>query len=593
MKNATKLIALLIAASLFTACGGNNSTPSPAPAAPASEQSAEPAKEAEEQAPVTAEEVKTEDVKAPGNEEVTLTIFGCLDSKHITKPVQEDPVMVELAKRTGVTLDMTADMGVTDRGEKLVVLLAGDDLPDITIWTAERPPVLKAGVALPLDDLVESHGRDIIANAEHALKISKLLKSDDTHNLNFLPGGVNSNDIEGAGNTWQIRWDLYKQLGAPKIDTYGQFLDVLEQMMALEPENSAGQKNYGLGLFLAETWGCWASDLAYGKTRGMEGGNTNAYYYDMKTDSIKPRIGDADTFFWECMAFYNKAYQRGILDPESVTLSFQAQQEKAKAGRYVGMITNWSGGAEAQWLSEGHPEKGYAPILVENDKEYIMGGLNNSAGNPFDIFINKKCKYPERAMDLLNYLYTFDGQELLMNGVEGVHYTMVNNYPVISAETINERQTDPDYSSKTGVWKYSNMYRIQPPMDPRGYPVNFMDTPETKKLSMMEYTRDFLDYYKLERLAEILEVVPNHIADDSLSLSLSLPVGSDAEAKSAQVEAYIEGNFAKAIYAESDDAFIKERDTIVSTLKSLGVDDVVECYRQMYEDMKTELASMN
>lgn len=43
-----------------------------------------------------------------------------------------------------------------------------------------------------------------------------------------------------------LRWDLYKEAGYPKLENYDEdLLDVLEQMVALEPETADGQKTYG------------------------------------------------------------------------------------------------------------------------------------------------------------------------------------------------------------------------------------------------------------------------------------------------------------------------------------------------------------
>ena len=42
-----------------------------------------------------------------------------------------------------------------------------------------------------------------------------------------------------------IRWDLYKEAGYPKLESYDEdLLDVLEELVKLEPETADGQKIY-------------------------------------------------------------------------------------------------------------------------------------------------------------------------------------------------------------------------------------------------------------------------------------------------------------------------------------------------------------
>ena len=50
----------------------------------------------------------------------------------------------------------------------------------------------------------------------------------------YLPAAIN------------IRWDLYKEAGYPKLESYDEdLLDVMEAMQAPEPETADGQKTYG------------------------------------------------------------------------------------------------------------------------------------------------------------------------------------------------------------------------------------------------------------------------------------------------------------------------------------------------------------
>lgn len=70
----------------------------------------------------------TKEAGTPKAEPVTLSIFGAT-TLTIDKALQDDDVIRELEKRTGVSLDFSSQVNVVDPKEKLDVLLAGNELP--------------------------------------------------------------------------------------------------------------------------------------------------------------------------------------------------------------------------------------------------------------------------------------------------------------------------------------------------------------------------------------------------------------------------------------------------------------------------------
>ena len=49
--------------------------------------------------------------------------------------------------------------------------------------------------------------------------------------------------------TWDLRWDLYKELGYPEIKTLDDMVDVLGQMKEICPTDDNGKTTYGVSLF--------------------------------------------------------------------------------------------------------------------------------------------------------------------------------------------------------------------------------------------------------------------------------------------------------------------------------------------------------
>ncbi|PYI53085.1 extracellular solute-binding protein [Paenibacillus flagellatus] len=525
---------------------------------------------------------------------VTLSIFGVANSTIISKPFQDDEIITELQKRTGVKLDFTPDLNVTDRAEKLAVMLAGKDLPDIVVFNAltDRAKVNSAKVAMPLDELVEKFGPDIKKNAGKALEISKMMNSDETRSLYYLPGHVgnvqfspNVND-----NSWNLRWDLYKKLNFPKLDTLDDLLNVLEKMGELEPTNKDGKKNYGLGLNLSDAWGQLMIDKAIANLQGFAQASSNDVYVDMSTGLPVPRVSDPNSIFWKSAQFYNKAYQRGILDPESATMKFNTITDKYKTGRYFASTTYWSlGGADKQFIADGHPEKGFVPFMVDYNKQNIYVGQATYNGDQFEMFISKTSKNPEAAMKFINYLFSDEGARLMMNGIEGKHYKMVNGVPMVTDEELNARQSDPKHYIQTGIGKYNNLLRYTPQKDPNGYPANFNDVPETQAKLLTQVQKEFMEHYKQKTVTEHFTKVPKYVFDTSLLGSLSTVPGSDIQAKEQQLDAYLVANIAKVIYQKNDADYEKAKAKFLEEYTSKGAAAVFNYYKDKYIDLTTKV----
>ncbi len=520
---------------------------------------------------------------------VTLTVFGAADASVLRQPFQDDEVMRELERRTGVRLDFSPSLNVTDAAVKLSVMLANKELPDLVIYNAmaDRSKVLSAKVARPLDELIEKYGPDIRKNAATALEISKSSNSDETHSLYFLPGGVGDVQFSPlmSDNTWNLRWDLYKRLGYPRLDTLDDLLDVLEQMQKTEPVNRDRKKTYGFGLNLADGSGHLQLDRAIANLQGYVQASSYDAYLEMGSGRLVPRVSDANSVFWKAMRFYNQAYRRGLLDPESATMKAVTLTAKYKSGRYFASPSHaLLGGADSVFLSNGDTEKGFVPFLIEANPEHIFAGQATYNGNAFELFIPKTSKNAEAAMKFINYLYTYEGAELLLNGIEGKHYDMAGGVPIIRDAELEARRSDPNHTIRTGIGKYRNLLRFKPERDPRGFPVQFEDVPETMKRLVTPVQKDFMERYGYKTVTEPFTRIPTYVFDTSLLGSLSVRPGSDVQAKEQQLNAYLTANIARVLFQRTDEEFEQAKRKLLEEYASKGAASVFAYYKERYEE---------
>lgn len=529
---------------------------------------------------------------------VVLKWLGTALTGNLDKAIPDDPVSKEITKKTGVVIDWGLNIGMADTATRVAALLAADDLPDIVLPVENKAlesSLLKAKAVIPLDDLVKSRGQNFLKNAPKMIAYNKLAKSDETHALYCISPGVGgSNEArDSVSEAWQIRWDLYKKLGYPKITSYEEFLNVLKEMQRLEPENAAGQKNYGLGLFLAESWGERIVDRAMMFEEGFTNGGVLSVYENTNTGEVVPRLTDPNGVYWRSLAFLNKAYLMGVLDPESATLKFQTYMDKAKTGRYFASPEGWmSSGADAEFLTQASG-KGYCPILIAPNKNGIYVVSQTEAGNQVDIYISRKSKYPEKAMDLLNYLASWDGSNLIANGVEGLHWKYVNGKPQLIGEALDAVVNHKDITKQSGINKYSWQLRIlADPWDPRGFFTNFaLNTPGA--IQPREIYEDYKTFFKVGYIAEPFQKFPKYKYDYNYFVSVSFDAKSDLAKMDTDINNYVQTHVGKVIFAKSEQEFNDLKAQYIADVKALGADKVVESFKAIYAKLKADMASMN
>ena len=135
-----------------------------------------------------------------------------------------------------------------------VTRMESGDLGDIVVFgndSDEYVQAINAGMLFDWeeDDLVQEYGSYVWENMQPALEKNKGISPNGTlygfgHNV-----GSSAKDYEPFFYKPDIRWDLYKKLGYPEVNTLEDFADVLADMVKLEPTSDTGGKTYGVSLF--------------------------------------------------------------------------------------------------------------------------------------------------------------------------------------------------------------------------------------------------------------------------------------------------------------------------------------------------------
>ncbi len=185
-------------------------------------------------------------------EVVTLNILTTKISSNLND-YPDSPIMEALADKIGVKVNIIE----ADADKYNVYMASGEGFDLILSPTTNFSQLIQGNVVIPMDSLLEEYGKDITSNIPDTVKFSKSNWSDGTNELYFLPCqiGVDSQGIaQGMGTL--TRWDYYKELGYPEINSLDEWLAMLAQMQQSHPSTEEGLPVYGVSMFA--DWGVWS-----------------------------------------------------------------------------------------------------------------------------------------------------------------------------------------------------------------------------------------------------------------------------------------------------------------------------------------------
>ncbi|CAK4869277.1 unnamed protein product [Aphanomyces euteiches] len=478
-----------------------------------------------------------------------------------------------IRKQTGISIDIESAPDKT----KFQTMMASGDLPDIIMVQDLNnfKPLIEGNLIIPLDDLLAANGKDIVQNVPQMLKYSKDYQSLGKNETYFLFGNVDTSPITMTSQVGPyMRWDYYKELGYPAIKNGDDWLNVVAEMVKKHPTNAEGKKVYGFSPWF--DWGTWYFGLVAQIENGLAGTGDVINLYsqtDLSTQNLRD-VPIEEMSILNGAEFFYKANKMGLLDPDSLTQKYDNALAKFAANRVMSGVVNWPyDPPNAEFLKEGKKDSGYMPIAFQTDSWYIGNpGPLGTIGKAFAI--SKTSKHPDRALQLLNYLYSYDGSRTIMNGIKDVNYKDVNGKPAMTPETIKSMQTDANFAVSSGVGKYINLIGLGTsninPAD--NQPVDLTSTSEAFKAQLTPLYQDYSAHYGVDYPAEAMSKQLKFKYLDASTAGLQPTAPDDIVAIKAKVDEYMKNALVKLVLSKDDAAFAAGKKKFIADIKNLGVD---------------------
>ncbi len=349
---------------------------------------------------------------------ITLTVFSQL--ANFSGPIQGWGAQLLLDK-FNVVMNI-----VPDQNGAMQTRMEQGDLGDIVVFGSDGSSytdAIKNGLLLDWneDDILSDYGPYIKENFAKALEknaqiVPEGMEPGTVHGFGHNIGNSNRDGIDSILYTWDLRWDLYQQLGYPQVNELEDFIPLFEGMKEICPVDENGKPTYAFSM-----WPDWDGNMVmYVKSMAT------AYYgYDeFGIGLYNPEDGkfydclDPNGPYMRVLKFLNQLYQKNLIDPDSMTTTFDTMSEKMKSGGVFCSIFNYAG--SNIYNTEEHVNENKMMLSFNPSNGHpIVYGLSPLGGNRVWT-IGAKTEYPELCMEIINWLSTPEGAMTMWFGPKDV-----------------------------------------------------------------------------------------------------------------------------------------------------------------------------
>lgn len=565
-----KFLALLLTAALLmltlAGCGGGQSSSSASTPADASSDSGSSS---------AADSTSGSAPAAPTASSVSWWMDPQNMSSNQIKSFSEHKAWQKYAENVGIAIEWQEPPS-GQSAEQFNLILSSTTLPDIMYYGWSSYPggpdaAIADGKIVALQDYIQEYAPNFYAYLEAHPDIRQEITTD-SGNIYCFPAVYTYTDENS--DVWQnaidrkpyeesfiglvIRKDLLDKAGLDipvTIDDWYEALVAFKEMGIKYPFSCMG-----MFLTMADSFAS-AYDVATTiPGMGGMGGSSGFVLNDGKIE-----YGPAKDGYKDYLAFLNKLYTEGLLDPDFMVQDRTNVQTKilnGEVGAWVEMMPTGLGNLRRQMLIDD-PDSEFYPIGVLNpvreEGAKLIYKQGNAAYTNSGAAITTSCEDIAAACKVLDYGWSEEGNRILNWGIEGENYEFVDGWPALTDAIVNnDKGLAP--SEAFGIYRNLNgpypMDHSQRLVSKRDYTLAEGETDENLKS---------LDLWSSSENGTVRIGIP----------SITMLQEESAEYANAynELTTYVDEMFSRFIMGnESLDNFEKYQETLVT----LGLDTVLE-----------------
>ena len=378
-----------------------------------------------------------------------------------------------------------------------------------------------------------------------------------------------------------LRWDLYTEIGRPKLANLDDLLDALAKIHEIHPTNEDGDPAYPLTL-----WADWdGNDNMIGIANVVQ---LTTWYGEkikqsaiLKPDNTFTEIYNRDAAYYKLTKFLNKAYQMGLVDPESGEQDWNSVMNKLSTGRADLMWYSWETGF---WNSVDRLNNGTAFIFIPVADQLYYADADRYYGSDrmFGIGSMVEGEKYDRIMEFLDWYASGEGCTFQHAGIEGLNYTvnedgtftpykdnaLMDNLPV--PEEYGEGGFN-DGNNAINQWIVSSI--CVNPLTGERYAQKYWQA--YKDMTMTQMKKEWQEYFEAEDPVDYMKKNNQLLASPSVDFTPA-PDNNDIASLRVDVNKQLCQSTWQLIFAEDDDEFEALWDKMIEKLDGFG-------YKELYE----------
>ncbi|WP_342415572.1 ABC transporter substrate-binding protein [Paenibacillus sp. FSL R10-2782] len=386
-----------------------------------------------------------------GTDPITFSFFGA-DPSPLWNGMK-DEIGKEITKKTGVTLNAEFDVSGGGGNDRISLMAASGEYPDLVSAKANVSKLVDAGAMIDLTDLINEHAPNL--KKLYGPYMNRLKYSNKDQAIYVIPtyAGVGQKNFDATGG-FEIQHRVLKELGYPKVKTLQDYENVLKTYVAKHPTID-GKKTIPLTLD-ADDWRIMitVTNPAYQTTGASDDGEYNIDPNTFEAKLHYKRPVEKEYFRW-----LNHMYNEGLLDKESFVQKSDQYKSKIASGRVLGLIDQEWGYLEAEnaLKTSGKADASYAHFPVTLSEEYKDHSFQDTGFmSGYGVGITESCKDPVRAIKFLDFLASDEGQVLVNWGIEGKQYEIKDGKRVIPADVLEQKTNNAtNFNKTTGLELYT------------------------------------------------------------------------------------------------------------------------------------------
>lgn len=466
---------------------------------------------------------------------------------------------------------------------------AAGNLGDLVLFSAKDKMIqdmVTAGLLLDMEPYLKD--KSIMKYEEAIRNVNEGIMPKGIY---VLPSGLSdklptepSETIEPSYGPY-IRWDLYRELGYPELNTIEDLLPVLKKMQQLEPETAQGNRTYGFSFFKD-----WDNNLMVAAKQPccFYGYDESGFLLVKADGSDCQSIADENSLYVRMLHLFFKANQMGLVDPESQTQNYAMYADKYKNGQIF--FSPWAWAAQPQYNTVSNKEQGKGYMMADIADMLIYSYGRTQLGNMESVIaIGAEAKDPERMADFIEWLYSPEG--VMCNeagglsgaaGPEGICWEYGENGPILTEygkKALFESDVAVPEEFGGGIWEEGLSELNFKPLDlsgsdDKGYPYQFQLWDSVQQMQETALDREWREYMGAETTMEYL-MEHDKIIVSPVGSFVTTPDSVEQAAIRKQCRNVIQQYSWDMIFAEDEQAFYQLLHEMQTKLAGLGFQEIL------------------